>query len=178
MRGQRWGMQRAGIKLIDSLKHYTRKSEANNAFNACLPSLRICSSAVCKSNDAVDGAVCPSRATGHLRAFPSSHTPRLACNKQNVVILAICSLPCRQQRVRRRIVGHPPSFPVSHQPSQVALVVASRLLSCIFYNISFRAASSALPQKNIFIKTERKPHFCSIAPEFWFAIMWIQSLFA
>ena len=39
----------------------------------------------------------------------------------------------------------------------------------IYYTISFRAASSALPQKNIFIITVRKPHFCSIAPEFWFA---------
>ena len=114
---------------------------------------------------------------------PSTHYPLQFCswqhllkaprnpNGKSVAILTICSLPCRQQRVRRRIVGHPPSFPVSHQPSQVARVEASRLLSHIYYTISFRAASSALPQKNIFIITVRQPHFCSIAPEFWFAII-------
>ena len=99
---------------------------------------------------------------------------------KSVKFLSICSLPCRQQRVRRRIVGHPSSFPVSHQPSQVARADASRLLSYIYiyYTISFRAASSALPQKNIFIKTVRKPHFFSIAPDFWFAIILIQTLLA
>ena len=54
---------------------------------------------------------------------------------KSVKFLSICSLPCRQQRVRRRIVGHPPSFPVSHQPSQVARVEASRLLLYIYIYI-------------------------------------------
>lgn len=85
----------------------------------------------------------------------STHCPLQFCSWQHllkaprnpygksVAILTICSLPCRQQRVRRRIVGHPPSFPVSHQPSQVARVEASRLLSYIYIYILYHFISSS-----------------------------------
>ena len=106
----------------------------------------------------------------NLRSFV-----RLVPDGKSVVITSVvlfydCNcvelLKCVLRVAASNALGGELSATLLDSPSQIARVKARRLLFVhIYYNISFRAASSALQQNNVFIKRRHKPHFCSIPLE-------------
>jgi hypothetical protein len=114
------------------------------------------------------------KATNRRRVNSRSFV-RLVADGKSVVITSVALfydsncvelLKCVLRVAASSAFGGALSATLLYSPSQIARVKARRLLFVhIYYNISFRAASSALQQNNVFIKRRHKPHFCSIPLE-------------